>query len=50
MSDKRTWERQDPKGDAALIDPGVAFNRTNSEYNKEAREGLDFDPGPMRST
>lgn len=45
---KRTWEHQDPRSDAALVDPGITFNRTNEDYNAEARKSLDFDPGPMR--
>lgn len=45
---ERTWEIQDPKGDAALVDPGPTFDRTNEEYKAKARKALDFDPGPMR--
>lgn len=46
---KRTWEHQDPWSDAALVDPGITFDRTNDDYNAEARKSLEFDPGPMRT-
>lgn len=46
---KRTFETQDRKGDAALIDPGPTHNRTNDQYNDACRKTLDFDPGSMRN-
>lgn len=48
MSD-RTWETQNPRGDAALIDPGPTHNRTNEDYNKKCREVLaKSDPGSLK--
>ncbi len=37
---ERTWELQSPKSDAALVDPGVTFDRTTEEYKEECRKAL----------
>lgn len=48
---KRTWEHQDPWSDAALVDPGITFDRTNDEYNQGCRDALiDSDPGKLNGS
>jgi hypothetical protein len=40
MTEDRTWERQGPRSDAALVDPGVTFDRTTEAYKEECRKAL----------